>query len=1057
MRHIIHFSINNKFALWLLTLIVVVAGLYSATSMKMETMPNIILPVITITTVDQGATPQEVDDQVTKPVDQAVQNISGVNTVSSSSNKDSSSVQIEFDYGTNLDKAESNLKDAISKISFPDNVKTPNVTRLSFNAFPIITLSVTHSGQSLANLTDTINNKLVPNLEGIKGVSKVDVSGQQVNEVDLSFKKDQLKKYGLSEQSVQNVIQGDNLNYPLGLYNFNDSQQSVVVNGKLTTLNDLKNLPIPVQSMSGSQQANPQTAAQSTMPQQTTKSSGAAITTRQSINKLSTVKLSDLATIKMTAKSDSISRTNGKRSIAVQVVKSSDANTVDVGNAVNDEIAKIKKNVPGLHVLTTMDQAQPIKDSVNAMLEKAILGAIFAMIIILLFLRNFKSTIISVVSIPLSLLIGIIFLNKMGITLNIMSLGAMTVAIGRVIDDSIVVIENIYRRMSLTNETLKGRELIISATREMFVPIMSSTIVTIAVFLPMGLVTGMVGQLFLPFALTIIFSLLASLLVAITVVPMLAHSFFKKGVKDKIKHDETKQWKLASYYRGVLNWSLNHKWIVSIIAVFLLVGSLALVPFIGLSFIGSDQQKAMEITYKPDPGQTLDDVKKAGTKAENYLQHRAHVKTIQYSIGGSNPMAMGRGQDNSALFYIEYDKNTPNFTKEQTTVLAGLKKLTDKGSWGTISMGSTGSSNDLTVTVYGNSIEQIKPTVNKIKDIMTKNNSLKNVDSSLSKNYVENSLVVKKEKLSELGLTTAQIGSALGQNNQQTLLTTIKKDGKDVNVYLKSDTTSYNTIHDLTNKTVQSSIGKSVKVSDVTTLQKGQTSDTITRKNGNIYASITGGIKTKNVSKVSAAVQKQIHKLNMPTGVKASMGGVSANINQSFSQLGWAMLAAIAVVYLILVITFGSALVPLAILFSLPFVIIGAFVGLFITGETISISVMIGALMLIGIVITNAIVLIDRVVRKEKEGLSTREALLEAASTRLRPILMTAIATIFALVPLAIGMEGSGGIISKGLGISVIGGLTSSTLLTLIVVPLVYELFMKRRNEKRLKMNMEEK
>lgn len=419
-------------------------------------------------------------------------------------------------------------------------------------------------------------------------------------------------------------------------------------------------------------------------------------------------------------------------------------------------------------------------------------------------------------------------------------------------------------------------------------------------------------------------------------------------------------------------------------------------------------------------------------------------------------MTMGSGQNNNALFFVQYASDTPNFSKEKERVLADLKKVTKKGQWGTVNMGSSGGSNNLTVNVYGDSISQIKPVIAKIQAIMKDNHNLKDVSSSLSKSYVEYSLNVDKDKLSELGLTTAQVGSAMGQKNQQQLLTTIKKDGKDVNVYLKSDIDSYDNITDLTNKTVVSPTGKMVKVSDVTKMVKGQTSDTVSRKNGDIYASVTGEIKTKDVSKVSADIQKQVNKLTMPAGVKSSMGGVTEDINSSFSQLGLAMLAAIAIVYLILVITFGSGLVPLAILFSLPFVIIGAFVGLLITGETISISVMIGALMLIGIVITNAIVLIDRVVRNELAGLSTREAILEAAAIRLRPILMTAIATICALIPLAMGMEGSGGLISKGLGVSVIGGLTSSTLLTLIVVPLVYELLMKRKNQK-AKMALENK
>ncbi|GGH75725.1 HAE1 family hydrophobic/amphiphilic exporter-1 [Pullulanibacillus pueri] len=1014
MRRIIQFSLNNKFALWLLTLIVVVAGIYSAVNMKMETLPNITTPVMTVSTTDPGATPEEVDEQVTQPIEQAVQNIQGVKTVSSNSNSNFSSVQVEFNYETDLDKAETKIKEAISKVSFPENVEDPSVTRISIDAFPIITLSLSNPDQSLSELTDTINNKVVPNLQGIDGVSSVDVSGQTVNEVDLSFKQDQLKKYGLDEQTVENIIQGDNVSYPLGLYNFNDSQKSVVVGKKFTSLDDLKKLSIPSQATG------------------------------------SIVKLGDLATIKMVGKSDSISRTNGEPSIAVQVVKSSDANTVEVGDAVNDEIDKVKKDIPGLHAVTTLDQAQPIKDSVKSMVEKAVLGAIFAMIIILLFLRNFKSTLISVVSIPLSLLIGIIILKEMDITLNIMTLGAMTIAIGRVVDDSIVVIENIYRRMSLSTEKLTGRELITSATREMFMPIMSSTIVTIAVFLPMGFVTGMIGELFLPFALTIVFSLLASLLVAITIVPMLAHSFFKKGLKEKAKHNDNKPGKLANFYKTVLNWTLNHKWMTSIIAIVLLVGSLGLVPFIGVSFIGSDEQKMVVATYSPDPGQTLDDVKKVGSKVEDYFSHRKNVDTIQYSVGGGNPMSMGQGQDNSALFYVQYDEDTPNFSTEQDKVMAHLKKMTNKGEWGTINLSTSGSSNNLTVNVFGDNIDQIKPVINKIQGIMKDNSDLKNVDSTLSKNYVEYTLDVDQEKLAQLGLTTAQIGASLGQKNQQKVITTIKKGNEDVNVYLQSDNESYNSINDLTKNTIQSPTGQAVKISDVTHVKKGQTSDSISRKDGDIYASVSGEITSDDVSKVSAAVQKQLDKIDLPSGVKASMGGVTEDINSSFTQLGLAMLAAIAIVYLILVITFGSALAPLAILFSLPFVIIGAFLGLFVTGETISISVMIGALMLIGIVITNAIVLIDRVIRKEKEGLSTRDAILEAGAIRLRPILMTAIATICALLPLAIGLEGSGGLISKDLGISVIGGLTSSTLLTLIIVPLVYELFMRRRNRKKL-------
>jgi HAE1 family hydrophobic/amphiphilic exporter-1 len=626
----------------------------------------------------------------------------------------------------------------------------------------------------------------------------------------------------------------------------------------------------------------------------------------------------------------------------------------------------------------------------------------------------------------------------------------MTVAIGRVIDDSIVVIENIFRRMSLKNEQLSGKELIVAATREMFMPIFSSTIVTIAVFLPLGLVKGPVGEMFLPFALTIVFALLASLLVAITIVPMMAHSLFKKGVSSKQVHVENKPGKLASGYKKILNWSLNHKIITFGLAILLLVGSLFLIPVIGVSFLPSDEQKMVVATYKPAPGQTLDEVERIATGAEEYFENRAGVKTIQFSVGGENPM--NPGQSNSAMFFVEYDADAENFSQETEKVINDLKKRKDEGEWASQDFTGMGSSNALSFNVYGDNMDDIEPVINNIAKIFKNNESLRNVKTSISDTYEEYTLVVDQEKLSQLGLTPAQVGMELAGNGQRQVLTTIENDGKEMNVYLEVEKDEYVNINELTDKTIQSPMGLTVPIKDVVEIKEGNTSDTVTRRDGRIYASVSAEITTKDVAKVSTAVQKKVDKLKLPATVDISVGGVSEDIAESFTQLGLAMLAAIAIVYLVLVITFGGGLAPLAILFSLPFTIIGGLLGLLIAGETLSVSAMIGALMLIGIVVTNAIVLIDRVIHKENDGLSTRDAILEAAVTRLRPILMTAIATIGALIPLAVGMEGSG-LISKGLGVTVIGGLTSSTLLTLVIVPIVYETLMKikRKDKKQIK------
>ncbi|WP_226671799.1 efflux RND transporter permease subunit [Rossellomorea aquimaris] len=1033
MNSIINFVLKNKFAVWLMTIIVIVAGLYSGFNMKLETLPNINTPIVSVTTVYPGATPEDVADKVSEPIEKRLKNLDGVNVVSSTSYQNASAVQIEYKFSKDMDEAKTEVEEALSDLPFPDGVNDPEVSRLNFNAFPVIALSVANEDQSLAQLTATVEDTIVPELEGVDGVASVQASGQQVQEARLVFDEDKLAKSGLTEETVQNMIKGSDVTAPLGLYTFKDSQKSVVVDGNITTIEDLKEMKIPVTPSTGgaSAQGQQQPSAQGQTPKAPPAGAAPAGT------KIPTIQLSDIADIELVGKAESISRTNGKESIGLQVVKTADANTVDVVNAVKDKIKTFEEDIDGVEIISTFDQGEPIEESVSTMLNKALFGAVFAVIIILLFLRDIKSTFISVVSIPLSLLIAILLLKQMDITLNIMTLGAMTVAIGRVIDDSIVVVENIYRRMSLKGEMLKGKDLIREATKEMFVPIASSTIVTIAVFLPLGLVQGMIGELFLPFALTIVFALLASLLVAVTIVPMLAHSMFKKGVGKK--HVEKKS-RLANWYKGVLNWTLNHKIITSVLAIAMLVGSLFLVPLIGVSFLPSDEEKMIMATYKPEPGQTEEDVQKIAQDAEGYFQDRKGAETIQYSVGGENPMSPG--SNNNAIFYVQYKDDTENFSEEKEKVIKDLQQATDKGEWASQDFSASAGSNEIVVFVYGETLKDIEPVVNDIQDMMKDKKDFKKVGSSISESYDEYSFIADQEKLSELGLSAGQIAMELGQTRQRPVLTTIEKDGEEVNVYLDVEKEKYESINDLTDKTIQSPLGVEVPIKDVVEVQEGETSDTVSRRDGKVFAQVSGELKTDDVSKASQDIQKEIDEMDIPSGIDVNMGGVTEDIKESFTQLGLAMLAAIAIVYLILVITFGGGLAPFAILFSLPFTVIGALVALLIAGETISISSMIGALMLIGIVVTNAIVLVDRVIHKENEGLSTREALLEAGSTRLRPILMTAIATIGALFPLALGLEGSG-LISKGLGVTVIGGLTSSTLLTLVIVPIVYEILMK--------------
>lgn len=470
MKRIIDFSLNNKLAVWILSIIVIFTGIYSGLNMKQEAIPDISLPNLSIVTTYPGAAPDVVADDVTTPIEQLIQNVDNVEITMSSSYANASSVMVQFDYGTDMDKAEQNVKDVLSNLSLPEMAEEPDVMRISIDAMPVMAASISDESKSAAELTELVEKEILPKLDGINGLSEAEISGQQAEEVSVVFDEDALEEYNLTEEEVEQIIQASNLVFPLGLTTFDKTEKNVVIDGNIISLKDLKNIAIPytpnmpdtpdmadMQGMpdmadAGDMMEMPEDANQMDPSQMEAGGADAAAMD------IPTVAFSELAEIELVSKATSISRTNGEDSIGLQIVKAPQANTVEVVNNVKDTMNELEKEF-GFTWSSTFDQAEPIEDSISMMIEKAIFGIIFAVIVILLFLRNFRTTIISILSIPLSLLMALFLLHQMDVTLNILTLGALTVAIGRVIDDSIVVMENIYRRMSLENETLRGKSL----------------------------------------------------------------------------------------------------------------------------------------------------------------------------------------------------------------------------------------------------------------------------------------------------------------------------------------------------------------------------------------------------------------------------------------------------------------------------------------------------------------------------------------------------------------------------------------------------------------------
>ncbi|WP_339215682.1 efflux RND transporter permease subunit [Ornithinibacillus sp. FSL M8-0202] len=1022
MKNFVNFVIKNKLAVWLLTIIIIVSGIYSGSRMKTEMIPDISIPYLMVSGVYPGATPEQVMEEVSIPIEKTVENLEDVKAVYSNSYANMASIQIEYDYGIDMNEAKRALDSALDNVTLPDDAQEPTVTAISMDMMPVVALSISSDTEDIVELTSTVEDIILPKLEKIDGVASATITGQHIEEIELRYDDEKMASLGITEDDVEQMIQASDMAISLGLYEFEEGEQAVALDGKFMSEDELKDMLIPV--------------------------------TPSETQPLPFVKLSDIASVEVVGKVQSISRTNGENAIAVQVVKGQNANTVDVVNSVKDLMEEEESNISGLLVDVSLDQGKPIEDSVATMVEKAVFGGLIAVLIILLFLRDFKSTIISIISIPVSIFIALMLLNWMNITLNIMTLGAITVAIGRVIDDSIVVVENIFRRLHLKEEKLNGRALVREATLEMFKPIASSTLVTVAVFAPLIFVGGMVGELFMPFALTMTFALGGSLLVAVTIVPALSHFLFKKklyGEKTEIKHKEVG--KLGNWYKGILRWTLNHKFITSAVAVIMLVGSLALTPLIGFSFLGSEEEKVMYLTYTPATGELKDETVANVTEVEEAMLDRDDIEIVQLSIDDSSSESAMMTGGGGALMYLIFDEDMKNFPEVREEIEEYVFNIDQSGEWKSQNFSAMAfSSNEISYTLYSEDLNNLNEAVSMVEEVMLENDGLKDVSSSKEESYVEYTFKVDQEELLQYGLTTGQIYMALNPNRTDNILTTIEKDGTNLNVIVKHDEEIQQpeSIEEMLNIEIETALGTMMPLSELVTVEEGTTLNTLARSEGQYYATVDGTIIYDDISKVSAEVDEKISELELPKGVTTGVAGVTADMEETFTQLGFAMLAAILIVYFILVVTFGEGLAPFAILFSLPFAVIGSFVGLLIAGETISVTVMMGLLMLIGIVVTNAIVLVDRIIHMEREGMGMRDAILEAGATRLRPILMTAIATIGALIPMLFGSAG-GGLISKGLAITVIGGLASSTLLTLIIVPIVYEvlskLFKKNRKE----------
>ena len=1015
-------SLSNRALIALITVFTVVFGVISMGSLKQELIPSLEFPQITVITALPGASPEVVDKQVSEPLEGALTAVEGLESSSATSRSSISTINLTFAYGTDLDRARGQVDRAISNARqlLPEDTN-PQSLAGSISDFPIVYLAVS-SDQPLAELNADLQRLTVPRLQKIEGVRTAEVTGGSTRSIAILPDQAALAALGVSPSAISEALENSGALVPAG-----------------TVAEDTRSLPIQVGSPLDSLEKI------SALPLESTRDSGGD-------DDGVPVTIGDVASVDITEdENTSITRTNGEPTLAVSITKTPAGDTVGISHEVLDLLPSLQDELGnGAKFTVVFDQAPFIEESISNLTTEGILGLGFAVLVILVFLLSVRSTLVTAVSIPLSLLVTFIGLLAFGYSLNILTLGALTIAIGRVVDDSIVVIENIKRHLGYGTDK---RTAILTAVREVAGAITASTLTTVAVFAPIAFVGGLSGELFRPFAITTSLALLASLLVSLTIVPVLAYWFLKSSrpVADPAAYRaevEAKESRtlLQRGYLPILRGTQRHPAYTLAAGLVVLVGTAAMTPLLQTNLLGDTGQNTFSVRQEMPPGTSLETTSAAAEQVEEVLSGTEGVRDVQVTMGTSNSgfAAFTAGGSAVASFTVITEPGVDQVALRET-VSNELENLDDDA--GNVTLGTTGggfgTSNTVDISLSAGDPNELQPASDQLVEAMSELPSAGEVTSNLSSSSPVVQISIDRAKAVEAGLNEQQIAGLVASTLSPLPGGTVRIGTDDFPVLI-GEGTPITGVEQLSAVPVPAGSG-SVPLSSLATVEEVDVPTSISSSGGERTAVVSVAPAGDNLGAAITEVQAQLEDMELPASVTATLSGAATQQNESFTQLGLALLAAIAIVYVIMVATFKSLIQPLILLVSVPFAATGAILLLLITGVPLGLPSLVGMLMLVGIVVTNAIVLVDlinqyRRPHEGRPGMNVSDAIMRGARQRLRPILMTALATVFALTPMALGVTGEGGFISRPLAIVVIGGLVSSTALTLILVPVLYRL-----------------
>lgn len=1003
----------------MITLMVFIAGIVSYFNLDQALMPDVDLPIAVVATTYVGASPEEIENLISKPLEEGLGSISNVDTITSVSSANVSMVVLQFVDGTDIDMAAVDMRDKLDQIKsgLPDDAGDPMVIKMDINAIPIM-IGVKAENLDLTALNELLEDNVVNRLERIEGVASVDLSGGITREVRITVDPAKLAGYGLTTSTLSGILAAENMNLPSGDLSQGNTTVSVRTIGEFTSIQQINNLPI------------------------TTGTGGV-------------IHLSDVARVEeVEADRDSFMYVNGEKGILISVDKQSTANLVKVSDSLKKEIAELQEDYPELDINLLTDTAEYIEMSLSNITQTALLAAVIAFFVLLLFLKNAVTAGIIAVSIPTSIMATFAMMYVTGINMNMISMGGVAIGIGMLVDNSVVVLDSIYQYYERGYSAVEAAEI---GSKEVSMAITASTLTTVAVFVPLALTGGTTGAMMQNLSFTIVYALVASVIVALTFVPMACGLLLKKETKS-INWKNTRFLKFLDHwdaaidtlgrrYEKILKWALRHrkKTVITVIAVFIL--SLFTVPIAGMDFMASMDQGTANITVELPNGTDLDTTEETTLEVLYRLQDIPERELVYASVG-SGMMSSGTNSSSIVINLVDKkdrDRSTDEVCEEIKGLLADIPGAEITVASSNSAMGSLASA-DVTMNVYGYDSPTLVEVEKELVAMLSEVPGLSEVEGSTGDTVPEAKVTIDRGKASQYGITTASVAGALNTAISGSTATQYKVDGTEIDVVIRYDTEEVNYLTDLKNLTVTSAYGTQVPLSDIATVTMDESATTIMRENQKNYITINANAEGMSGSEAQKLVEEAMANFELPDGCHYEFGGMMEMMNESFSSLTTAMIVAVLLVYMIMASQFESLRYPFIVMFSMPLAITGAILGLLLTGNTITMPAMMGFVMLVGMVVNNGIVLVDYTNQLMDRGMNCHDALTTAGPRRLRPILMTTLTTVLGMLPMALATS-EGSEMMQALAVAVIFGLSLSTVVTLIFIPVLY-MWMNERKRK---------